>query len=220
MICSATTNATVEMEREIMSRTNVIVEGAPEFRLARMVTLSLLVLSVLIWSRMSLAQETGSKTFSSAAEASRALFLAVRNKDEQAVGAILGAGKEITSSNDEVEDQLERDRFSQKYQEMHRLVEEPDGKTVLYIGAENWPFPIPLVLKNGSWFFDADAGAQEILFRRIGENETTAIEVCRAFAAAKKQQSVSAAPGDTIQQYARSLVAAGNSNGENNTQLA
>ena len=220
MIRSATTNATVEMEREIMSRTKVIVERASEFRLARMVTLGLLVLSVLIWSRMSLAQETGSKTFSSAAEASHALFLAVGSKDEQTVGAILGAGKEITSSSDEVEDQLERDRFSQKYQEMHRLVQEPDGKTILYIGAQNWPFPIPLVSKNGSWFFDADAGKWEILFRQIGENEATAIEVCRAFAAAKKQQRLNSATDDAIQRYARSLSAAGNSNREKNAQLA
>ena len=56
--------------------------------------------------------------------------------------AILGAGKEVTSSSDEVEHKLEREQFSQKYQEMHRLVREADGSTVLYIGAENWPFPM------------------------------------------------------------------------------
>ena len=93
--------------------------------------------------------------------------------------AILGAGTEVTSSNDDVEDKLERERFSQKYQEMHRLVREPDGLTVLYIGAENWPFPIPLVSKNGAWYFDSDSGLEEILFRTVGENEVTAIRGLR-----------------------------------------
>ena len=83
--------------------------------------------------------------------------------------------KEVTSSSDDVEDKLEREQFSRKYQEMHRLVQEPDGSTLLYIGAENWPFPIPLVSKNGAWHFDSETGTQEIKFRRIGENEATAI---------------------------------------------
>ena len=54
---------------------------------------------------------------------------------------------------------------------MHRLVKEPDGTTVLYIGAENWPTPIPLVKKGSSWYFDTAAGKKEILYRRVGENE-------------------------------------------------
>ena len=83
--------------------------------------------------------------------------------------------KEVTSSSDDVEDKLEREQFSRKYQEMHRLVQEPDGSTLLYIGAENWPFPIPLVSKNGAWHFDSETDTQEIKFRRIGENEATAI---------------------------------------------
>lgn len=161
---------------------------------------------VVIGTRSSFAQQVEQKTFSSAAEASQALFLAVRNEDDQAVGAILGAGKEVTSSNDEVEDKLERDRFSQKYQEMHRLVKEPDGTTALYIGAENWPFPIPLASKNGKWYFDTDAGIRELLFRQVGENEITAIQVCRSFAAAKKHAAKSTA-NDPISQYTQSLIA-------------
>ncbi len=67
---------------------------------------------------------------------------------------------------------------------MHRLVKEPDGTTLLYIGAENWPFPVPLISDHGKWRFDMDAGAQEVAFRRIGENETAAIDTCRAIAQA------------------------------------
>jgi len=115
----------------------------------------------------------------------------------------------VTSTSDEVEDKLEREQFTQKYQEMHRLVRESDGTTILYIGAENWPFPIPLVSKNGEWFFESETGKQEILFRRIGENEATAIDVCEEFAMAKNASASKKASYDPITQYAESLASAG-----------
>jgi hypothetical protein len=122
--------------------------------------------------------------------------------------SILGAGKELISLGDEAQDQLERERFTRKYQEMHRLVREPDATTVLYIGAENWPFPIPLVSENGAWHFDAKIGMEEVLFRRIGENEVTAIEACRALAADKEPKGF---VGDPSAKAARALrVNAGN----------
>jgi hypothetical protein len=152
------------------------------------------------------------KTFSSPGEASTALFQAVKNEDERGVEAILGAGKEVTSSNDELEDKLEHEQFSQKYQEMHRLVREPDGDTVLYIGAENWPFPVPLVSKNGQWYFDSDTGKQGILFRRIGENEAAAIQVCEEFAMAKRGDGLKASSEDPITHFAEDLVTAGAAN--------
>src|SRR5882762_6611413 len=149
--------------------------GKTTIRFAWMAASTVLLLLVVGAAESGFAQALQPRTFSSAAEAGNALFQAAKSEDEQALEAILGAGKEVTSSSDEVEDKLEREHFSQKYQEMHRLVRGADGSTVLYIGAENWPFPIPLVSKNGAWSFDSDAGTQEIKFRRIGENEATAI---------------------------------------------
>ena len=70
---------------------------------------------------------------------------------------------------------------------MHRLVKEPDGTTTLYIGAENWPTPIPLVNKGNSWYFDTEAGKKEILYRRIGRNEISTIQVCQELVAAEKE---------------------------------
>jgi hypothetical protein len=113
-----------------------------------------------------------------------------------------------------VNDKLEREQFSKKYQEMHRLVQEPDGTTVLYIGAENWPFPVPLVSKDGSWYFDSKTGTQEILFRRIGENEAAAIQVCEEFALTKKEHDANPASYDPITQFAQSLTA---NNAENSS---
>src|SRR5437016_6777907 len=146
--------------------------------------------------RWSSAAATGARTFASAAEASEALFQAARNGDRHAVEAVLGSADGVASCGDESRDAGERERFVEKYQELHRLVREPDGTTVLYIGAENWPFPIPLVSKNGAWYFDSDSGKQEIMFRRVGENEATAIEVCEEFAMAKNGADAKAASED------------------------
>jgi len=157
----------------------------------------------------SFAQDSQPKTFSSPGEASDALFQAAQKEDEAALEAILGAGKEVTSSSNEEEDKLEREQFCQKYQEMHRLVREADGTAILYIGAENWPFPVPLVSKNGAWYFDSKTGKQEILFRRIGENEGTAIDVCQEFAMKKNASAAKADSYDPITQFVDGLVSGG-----------
>jgi len=180
--------------------------------------LVLFLLSLLLavgFAKSSFAQEAQPKTFASAGDAANALFEATQKQDEQALEAILRAGKEVTSSSDEVEDKLEREQFSKKYQEMHRLVHEVDGSTVLYIGAENWPFPIPLASKNGEWYFDSDRGKQEILFRRIGENEATAIQVCQEFALAKNAANSKADSEDPITKFAESLASGAAANADN-----
>jgi hypothetical protein len=136
----------------------------------------------------SMAQQTGQKTFSSVEDASAALVAAAQNNDEKAMLDILGAdGKQVVSSGDDAEDAESRANFVKRYQEMHRLVKEPDGTTVLYIGMHNWPTPIPLVNKGGSWYFDTEAGKREILFRRVGRNEMSAIRVCQELVASEKE---------------------------------
>jgi hypothetical protein len=150
----------------------------------------------------SLAQQPGQKTFSSPEDASSALVAAAQSNDEKAMLDILGPdGKEIVSSGDDAEDAQSRASFVEKYGEMHRLVREPDGTTVLYIGARNWPTPIPLLDKGGSWFFDTEAGKQEILYRRVGRNELSAIRVCQELVAAQKEYR--STHGD---QYAREIL--------------
>jgi len=136
----------------------------------------------------SMAQQPGQKTFASAEEASSALVAAVQSDDEKAMLDLLGPdGKEIISSGDAAEDAHGRANFVQKYREMHRLVHEPDGTTTLYIGARNWPTPIPLVNKGNSWYFDTEAGKNEILYRRIGRNELSAIRVSQELVAAENE---------------------------------
>lgn len=138
----------------------------------------------------SMAQQSGQKTFSSAEDASKALVTAAQSNDEKTLLEILGRdGKQIVSSGDNVEDAESRANFVQRYHEMHRLVREPDDTTVLYIGAHNWPWPIPLMHKANTWYFDTEAGKKEILYRRVGRNEMSAIRVCQELAASEKEYS-------------------------------
>jgi hypothetical protein len=136
----------------------------------------------------SAAQQKGPKMFSSPEEASKAFVAAVQSNDETAIREILGPdSRQIVSSGDPTEDAENRANFARKYQEMHRFVKEPDGSVTLYIGAENWPTPIPLAMKGNFWFFDTEAAKKEILFRQIGRNELSAIRVCQELVAAQKE---------------------------------
>ena len=152
------------------------------------------------------AQPAGQKTFSSPDEASRALIRAVQAGNEEGLLEIFGPdGKEIISSGDKVEDQRSRDAFAEKYERMNRIVAEPDGTVRLYVGAENWPMPIPLVNRKDAWYFDTSAGKEEILFRRIGRNEIATIGVLRELVAAQKEY-YSKIHDDRVKQYAQKLV--------------
>ena len=153
-----------------------------------------------------LAEPPGQKTFSSPDEASRALIRAVQAGNEKDLLEIFGPdGKEIISSGDKVEDKKSRDAFAEKYQRMNRLVEEPDGTVRLYVGAENWPMPIPLVNRKDAWYFDTSAGKEEILFRRIGRNEIATIGVLRELVAAQKEY-YSKTHEDRVKQYAQKFI--------------
>ena len=151
-------------------------------------------------------QQPGQQTFTSAEEAGREFFAAMESQDEKAPLRILGpAGKDVLSSGDPEEDSDARVGFVTKYQEMHRFVKEPNGKVTLVIGAENWPFPIPLVNNHGSWYFNTSEGKDEILFRRIGKNELAAIDACHELVEAQ-QQYFTRPPDGIARQFAQKLV--------------
>jgi hypothetical protein len=151
-------------------------------------------------------QQPGQRTFTSAEDAGSEFFAAMESQDEQAPLRILGpAGKDVLSSGDPIEDSDVRVGFVTKYQEMHRFVTEPNGEVTLVIGAENWPFPIPLVNNHGSWYFDTSEGKDEIVFRRIGKNELAAMDACRELVEAENQY-FARPPGGIPQQFAQKLV--------------
>jgi len=172
--------------RSSMRRTKLNFDKFPCANLPKLAVLAILLTG---WfPTHSMALQPGQKTFSSPEDASDALVTAVQSNDESAMLAILGpGGKQIVSSGDDTEDAHSRADFVQKYREMHRLVREPDGTTTLYIGAKNWPTPIPLVNKGNSWYFDTEAGKKEILYRRIGRNEISTIRVCQELVTAERE---------------------------------
>jgi hypothetical protein len=182
-------------------------EKFPWRRPGARVALAMSALLLASYAQLSPAAESSQATFKSPEEASHALFLAVQSDDARGVARILEERNELVSSDDAVEDKLDRERFVQKYQQMHRFVRETNGNVLLYIGAENWPFPIPLVSRNGVWRFDSDAGAREVRFRQIGENEMAAIALCHALAAAKGQP----APTDEAGRLTATVLADGKS---------
>jgi hypothetical protein len=147
------------------------------------VAFAMVALLAAAYAPLCVAAKSTQPSFTSAEEAGNALFLAVRDRDERAMTEILQEANSPVSADEELQNGLDRDRFVKKYEEMHRWVREAHGGMVLYIGAENWPFPIPLVSRNGVWRFDSDAGMHEIRYRRIGENEVTAIALCQALVA-------------------------------------
>lgn len=145
-----------------------------------------------IFPMCSLAQQAGQKTFPTAQAASQALVDAAKSTDESAMLQVLGPdGKDIISSGDDVEDAQSRSNFVMRYQEMHRLMKEPNGTTTLYVGSHNWPLPIPLVDKNGMWYFDSATAKMEILYRRVGRNEISTIRTSLELVAAEKEYAAS-----------------------------
>jgi hypothetical protein len=125
---------------------------------------------------------TAQPSYRSPEDAVGELYSALQNGDAQVLRKVLGGDDELVSSGNAAADQFDRQQIVQKYQEMHRLAPQSNGTMVLFIGAENWPFPIPLVSSNSAWRFDPAAGAQEIRLRQIGEDEVSAMEMCHALA--------------------------------------
>jgi hypothetical protein len=127
-------------------------------------------------------------TFPSSAEAGAALAKAAKSGDETAVAEILGLDTKVLLGAGEKEtDKAALEAFASKYEKMNRLVDMTDGSRVLYIGADNLAFPVPLAKNvSGQWYFDAVAGAEEIRARDIGRNELLTIDACTALASAQE----------------------------------
>src|SRR6267154_5143574 len=194
------------MERNIMLRKISFSVQLEYKNSVRFVVSVVFALALGCLSEPTFAQEQGQRTFATAEAAGRALFDAMQAEDEQVPRNILGPGaKDVLSSGDPIEDSNTRASFVVKYQEMHRLVTEANGTVSLIVGAENWPFPIPLVKKNGSWYFDTAVGKDEIVFRRIGKNELSAVNACRELVDAQKQY-FARPPANQPQQFAQRLV--------------
>ncbi|HSY70627.1 MAG TPA: DUF2950 family protein, partial [Alloacidobacterium sp.] len=147
-------------------------------------------------------------TFATPEEAGEALQTAARNRDETTLVRILGPdSKAILNSGDAQEDEVALASFVTKYDRMNRWVTMTDGNRILYIGADNYPYPIPLTLDSSSkWYFNTAAGEDEIVARRIGNNELLAIDAVSAIANAQELYFKSAHDGKPAHEYARKIL--------------
>jgi hypothetical protein len=169
-----------------------------------------------VFSMTVAAQEAGQKTFAAPSDASKALYDAALARDTNALLSVLGASaKPLLSSGDEVADRKKVDDFLGRYGQMNRWHREGNGDRTLLVGVENWPFPIPLKQSSGGqWYFDTKAGTEEILYRRIGDNEFGAIRVCGILAEAQLEYFQGLHDGDTVHQYAQKILSdSGKQNG-------
>jgi len=144
------------------------------------------------------------QTFASAEEAVTALTSALRANSTETLLAIVGTeGQEIVSSGDEVADRQGRQKFLALYDEKHSLVSDGEDSKTLVIGNSDWPFPVPIVRESQKWAFDAEAGKEEILNRRIGRNELSAIQACKAIADAQHEYALRDPSDSGIHEYAQ-----------------
>src|SRR5271157_2954666 len=152
------------------------------------------------------ATEAAQKTFASPDDAAKSLVEAAKAGNHDALIAVFGPGsQDIIFSGDTAQDKISFEHFTTAYATMNRWRKQTDGSEVLYLGADNNPFPIPLKKNNaGQWYFDTAAGKDEILSRRIGDNELAAMEVVAAMADA--QAEYFSQHHDGVKQYEQKFI--------------
>jgi hypothetical protein len=145
------------------------------------------------------------RRFKTPEEAVKALAQATKAGDRASVDAIFGPEAKDLLSGDPKQDALEFAAFAKSIGLFSRLVKKADDRYVVDIGEQDWPMPIPLVRRDGSWSFDTAAGKDEILSRRIGEDEFAAIGVCRTYITAQREYASEDRDGSGMFKYAQKL---------------
>jgi Protein of unknown function (DUF2950) len=159
--------------------------------------LAALTAALLVFALASVA--TAQQSYNTAEEAADAFVNAARSGDRKSMLAVLGRdGADIVSSGDAVADAAMRQRFLAAYDAKHQVAMEGDSKAVMVIGQEDFPFPIPLVRQDGMWRFDTAAGREEILYRRIGRSELSAIQACLAYVDAQQEYAEKGIAGNGV----------------------
>ncbi|MHC1764532.1 MAG: DUF2950 domain-containing protein [Verrucomicrobiia bacterium] len=145
------------------------------------------------------------KAFSTPEEAVTALGAAVRVKDQDALRFIFGPALEELENPDRVQADQELEAVAAAFDQKHRLHRESDTKYVLEIGSNDWPLPIPIVRRDGTWIYDTAAGKEELLNRRIGQNELAVLKAMRAYVDAQREYASRDRDGDEVLEYAQRL---------------
>jgi hypothetical protein len=151
----------------------------------------------------------GAKTFATPQQAADALVGAAEQFDENALKEIFGpGGEDIVFSGEYPQDRKRASDFAAEAREKKSVSVDPKkgNRAFLLVGSEDWPFPVPLVKVGDKWAFDASAGRQELLHRRIGSNELDAIDICRGYVEAQHQYALQKREGYEVNQYAQRII--------------
>lgn len=155
------------------------------------------------------ASAVGAKSFDTPQQAADALVDAADKFDEVELTQIFGSkGKDIVSTGELAQDRKRAAEFAAKAREKKSVsVDTKSGtRAFVLVGNENWPFPVPIVKRSGTWSFDVSAGRQELLYRRIGANELDAIDVCQGYAEAQNDYALKKRQGYDVNQYAQRII--------------
>jgi Protein of unknown function (DUF2950) len=173
-------------------------------------TLALLgSLSLLSQQKPSETSSQSQKTFATPKEAADAIIEAAGKFDVPALDQLLGpGGEDLIASEDSVQDKNIAEAFAAKAHEKNSVVADPKNpdRATLLVGNEDWPLPIPIVKRDGKWYFDTKSGRQEILNRRIGSNELDAIEICRGYVDAQREYALAKHDNSETNQYAQRII--------------
>lgn len=161
------------------------------------------VLSLALSAPLALGAADFGQTFATPEEAVAALAAATSAKDTNAFRILFGPAAVDLRNPDHVQATNDLVEFTTAFNQTQRIVRTSDSQCVLYIGENSWPFPIPLVKKNGQWFFDTEAGKDELLNRRIGDNELSTLETVRAYVEAQREYAAKDRDGDEVLEYAQ-----------------
>lgn len=162
--------------------------------------------TIFVFAGMTADAAIKQKVFAAPEDAVKAVMTAARNDDDKGLIAIFGpSAKDLIFSGDPVADKQRRERLLKAYDEKNSLVPEK-GTIVLVIGTNDWPFPIPLVKKDNAWFFDTERGREEILNRRIGEDELGTIQTMLAIVDAQREYAMKDIRREGISEYAQKFL--------------
>ena len=157
-------------------------------------------------SPSALCADVTAKAFATPQDAVSALDQAVNTTNRAAFRELLGPDSEELVNPDSVQGAQEMAAFASAFNASNRLVRESEAKMVLEVGMNAWPFPIPLVKVASGWQFDAAAGIEELLNRRIGRNELEALRSMRACVEAQREYASRDRDGDEVLEYAQRIA--------------
>jgi hypothetical protein len=181
----------------------------------RTITRSIVALSIGAWAVALQAAapaadaSAGPETFASPEKAAQALVAAAGTYDLGALKVILGPdGVDLVVTEDEVQSKNQSLAFAEKAKEKLRVARDAKNPAVatIVVGKDDWPMPIPLVEREGKWVFDTKAGRKEILYRRIGQNELDAIQICHGYVEAQRDYASERHDGSLLNEYAQRIV--------------